>query len=101
MASGAKGVLELILADLNSPWGGCTLTFGIDDTIPSPYQTPLAWMLAARLASIYERTPPVGETTALMRVRAVNNPYIRDMDLDENDATTEGEICAFDRGAYF
>jgi hypothetical protein len=101
MASGAKDALETILADLNGSWGGCTLTFGVDDAIPATYTFGLSRLLAARLAPIYSVSAPEPEKTALLRVRAVNLPYVRDMDLDEDDETTEEEIAAVDRSAYY
>lgn len=97
----AKARLAQILADLNGPWGGCVLTFGVDDTIPDAYVNGLSWLLAVRLASTFERTPPTSETTALLRIRAVNRPYVRDMDLNEDGTTTEGEIAAVDRSRYY
>jgi len=93
--------LEQLFADLNGPWGGVTLTFGIDDPVPAAYQNPLIWLLSARLAGMFSRPAPVGETTALIRLRTVANPMVPSMDLDGDGTTTEDEICAFDRGAYF
>ena len=101
MASGAKDELERILADLNGPWGGCTLTFDIEDEIPAAYVFGLAGLLAARLAPIYTVPAPEAEKTALMRVRAVNLPYVRDMDLDDDGETTDEEVEAVDRSAYY
>jgi hypothetical protein len=93
--------LEQLFADLNGTWGGCTLAFTIGDEFPAAYQNPFINLLASRLAVTFERTPPEPETTALMRLRAVNVPYVRDMDLDEDGTTDDCEIEAFDRGLYF
>jgi hypothetical protein len=102
MASVGRDELVTLFADLNGPWGGCTLAFGIDDTIPETYVRGLANLLAVRLASVFPTlTPPEPETSALMRVRAVNIPYVRDMDLNEDDTTTDDEILAVDRSRYY
>ncbi|PJN96874.1 hypothetical protein CNY89_00020 [Amaricoccus sp. HAR-UPW-R2A-40] len=77
-----------------------TLGFDLDNT-PDRYLLPLADLLSHEIAGQYEVTPQGSKTGALMRLRAVHNPYVRDMDLNDNGATSEGEITAFDRGAYF
>lgn len=93
--------LEQVFADLNGAWGGCTLPFTIDQTITAPYVFPLAQMLAVRLAPIFERPPPEAEKTALVRVRAVNLPYVRDLDLDDDGVVTDEETAIVDRSAYY
>lgn len=77
-----------------------TFDFAFDVDIPESHFLPLAWLLANRLPA-YNRPPPVAWNTALMRLRAANNPYVRDMDLNEDATTSEDEIEAFDRGAFF
>lgn len=101
MASGAKDALEVIYADLNSDWGGCTLTFGIEDDVPAAYVTWISRLLATRLAPVYERASPWPEMTAIMHIRAVNVPYVRDMDLDDDGTTDDDEIEAVDRSRYY
>lgn len=93
--------LARIFADLNGSWGGCTLTFTIDDTFPAAYEQGFVNLLAARLGGFFERSGPEPEATALMRIRAVNIPYVRDMDLDEDGTTTTEEIESFDRSRYY
>lgn len=99
-AIGEEALVQ-ILADLNGPWGGITLPFTIAQDIPAAYQDALIDLLAWRVSDMFDATPPVNEITALMKVRAVANPYVRDMDLDDDDEVTEDEEEAFDRGAYF
>lgn len=90
-----------LLADLNGPWGGCTLAFTAADAVPEAYRWPLESLLANRLAPIYDAVAPMAETTALMRVRAVNKPFVRDMDLDDSGTTSDGEIISFDEGRFY
>ena len=68
---------EQVLADLNSPWGGCLLPFSLEDEVPTEYRRAIVDLLAFRLAPDFERPPPLPEITALMRIRAVNQPYVR------------------------
>lgn len=89
------------LADLGGDWGGCTFAFDPDEDIPTVYVSALADFLANRLSPVFERPAPMAEITALMRVRAVNVPYTRDMDLDEDGTTDDEEIEAVDRSAYY
>jgi hypothetical protein len=37
----------------------------------------------------------------MMRIRAVNKPYVRDMDLDEDDIVEDEEIEAVDRSQWY
>lgn len=92
--------LAQAIADLNGVYG-CTLPFTIDQAIPSAYQTGMINMVAARLAHIFERVAPEPEITAMMRVRAVNMPYVRDMDLDDNGEVTDCEVDAIDRSTFY
>jgi hypothetical protein len=41
------------------------------------------------------------EITALMRMRAVNKPYVRDMDFDDDGIVDEAEEDAIDMSRYF
>jgi hypothetical protein len=93
-------VLDGVFAELQGPWGGCTFDFALE-AVPSAYLMPLARMLAVRVAPLYARPEPEPEKTALVRIRAVNLPYVRDMDYDEDGTTTQVETDAFDAGAYF
>lgn len=88
-----------MIADANGPWGGCTLAFS--DVVPTAYEWPLINLLASRLAMEYERPEPMPEISALMRLRAVNKPYVRDMDLDEDGTTQTEEIEEVDRSRYY
>lgn len=97
----ALQALEQVFADVNGNWGGCTLPFTIDQTFPAAYRFPMIQLLAARLAREYERAEPEPEKTALMRVRAVNLVYTRDMDLDENGITEDEEVDAVDMSRYY
>lgn len=94
--------LEQAIADLNDPgWGGCALTFTAEGPVPAQYQRALVDLLAFRLASEFQRPPSMDEITAMMRIRAVNRPYVRDMDLDEDGIVTDEEIEAIDRSRFY
>jgi hypothetical protein len=93
-------VLAQVFADLNGVYG-CTLPFTIDNDIPAAYQTGLITLTATRLAAPYGRTAPEPEISAMMRIRAVNKPYVRDMDLNDDDVTEECEIDAVDRSTWY
>jgi hypothetical protein len=93
-------VLAQVLADLNGVYG-CTLPFTINETIPTAYQTGLITLVAARLGAPFGRSGPEPEISAMMRVRAVNKPYIRDMDLNDDDVVEECEIDAVDRSQWY
>jgi hypothetical protein len=93
--------LAQLYADINGPWGGMTLTFGLEDDCPAAYQDSMIDLLAARLSRQFERTPPMPEITALMRMRAVNKPYVRDMDFDDDGIVDEAEEDAIDMSRYF
>lgn len=95
----AASALDALVAEL-AVAQNITLGFALGDT-PDRYLLPLADLLSHEIKGQYELTPPGSPTGALMRLRAVHNPYVRDMDLNDDDATTEAEITAFDRGAYF
>lgn len=92
--------LDGAFAELQSAWGGCTFTFTADN-VPDEYIIPLSRFLAVRLAPSYTRPAPESEKTALVRIRAINLPYTRDMDLNEDGTTTDEETLAFDEGTYF
>ena len=92
--------LDAAFAELQSAWGGCTFTF-TPDNVSDEYIVPLSRFLAVRLAQSYTRPAPEPEKTALVRIRAINLPYTRDMDLDEDGTTTDDETLAFDQGTYF
>jgi methylglyoxal synthase len=93
-------IYEQVLADLNGVYG-CTLPFTVDQDIPAAYQTGLITLTAVRLASPFNATAPEPEISAMMRVRAVNKPYVRDMDLNDDDVTEECEIDAVDRSTWY
>jgi hypothetical protein len=93
-------MLAQVFADLNGVYG-CTLTFTIDEAVPAAYQLGLINRRAARLAPIFQRIETEPETTAMMRIRAANMPYVRDMDLDEDDIVEECEIEAVDRSTWY
>jgi hypothetical protein len=93
-------VLAQVIADLNGLYG-CTLPFTIEQPIPAAYQTGMITLLAARLGAAFGRTGPEPEISAMMRLRAVNKPYIRDMDLNEDDIVEDCEIDAIDRGQWY
>lgn len=92
--------LAQVIADLNGVYG-CTLPFTIDEPIPAAYQTGMITLLAARLSPPFGRPAPEAEVSAMMRIRAVNKPYIRDMDLDDNGTTSDEEIEAVDRSQWY
>lgn len=92
-------LLEGLFAEL--PSHGLSFSFTID-AIPVAYRKPLANLLACDIEGAGRAgSAPYPRATALIRLRAVQNRYVRDMDLDDNGTTTEAETCAFDRGAYF
>lgn len=93
--------LAQVFADVNGDWGGCTLAFTIDDEFPDAYRHPFAELLAARLAPVFQRPAPMAEITALMRIRTVNVPYVRDMDLDDDGTTDDDEIETVDWSRYY
>lgn len=95
-----KSKLDALFLELQtSPgmnWSALTV-----ETIPEKYRIPLAQLLGCELAPAYGVSPEVPRATALVRLRAVQNVYTRDMDLDEDGTTTDDEECAFDKGAFF
>lgn len=94
-------IYEAMIADANGPWGGCALPFTDKGTVPAAYQWPVINLLATRLAAEYSVPEPMPEITALMRLRAVNRPYVRDMDLDENGIVEPAEIEAVERSRWY
>ena len=93
-------VLAQVFADLNGVYN-CTLPFTINETIPAAYQTGMITLVAARLGAAFGRTGPEPETSAMMRIRAVNKPYVRDMDLNDDDVVEDCEIDAVDRSMWY
>lgn len=66
----AREALEGLVEELRTPWGLGHFTWTLAD-VPAKVRTPLAYLLAVRLASGYEQPEPEPEKTALVRLRAV------------------------------
>lgn len=98
-AAYAGQTLDALFAEIQvSP--GLTFDFTLSGTVPESHFLPLSWCLSARLPN-YGAAPPKPWTSALMELKAVNNPYARNMDLNDDDTTTDEEVDDFDRGGFF
>ena len=95
-----KAALDALFAELQtSPgmvWADLTV-----DTIPDAFRIPLGHLLGCDLAPMYGASPVSPRATAMIRLRAVQNVYVRDMDYNKDGTTTQAEMDAFDRGAYY
>lgn len=93
--------LEALFAELQTSPGMTAFASLTVDTIPVKYRIPLSDLLGCDLAPAYGATPVCQRATAIVRLRAVQNVYERDMDLDEDGEVSDDEEDAFDAGAFF
>lgn len=95
----ASQVLDSLFLEAMGPTWGMLFDFTLDDEdIPTEYVLPLSLALAVEVATDYGVPAPATHKTAMIRLRALNRPYVRDFDLDDVD---DPDIEAHDRGAYF
>jgi hypothetical protein len=88
-------------ARLTSLAAEMNITYALDEQIPDALVAPLAYYLAAEVGPDYGRSSPETVVQARFRVRAIVNPYERDMDLDDDGVAEEDEILAIDQSAYY
>ncbi len=96
----ARETLESLVAELATPWGIGRFSWTIDD-VPAAIRSPLAYLLAVRLAPDYGVAEPEPEKTALIRLRSVSVAWPPDPETDEEEAEAERLAEEAERARWF